>query len=402
MSPIFASLGSNYTPSLVGLALLQIFFPIKENQTQLSHKLAALFGGQVKLTYKGRDAIECALKAVGVMQGETVLTQAFCCSAIEEAIIRTGGEPLYADLAVDSLTPTVESLTAAWEQAKIKPKFLLLQHTLGTVGPVEEIYAWAKNKSILIIEDLAQCFGAVHQDGSLIGTKAAAVVLSFGRDKILDAVSGGAVVLRIDSAAEIRLPYLAHKLMQIKDMTYPLITWMIRLTHQIGLGKGIHWLCKKTGWMQSPTLAETEVASLQPPEYAPLVLEQFRQLENQLFHRQEIASVYYQELRDLSQLKILTNTSEIELGSNLRFPIQVSNPANLLSSLEKKGWHLKDRWYRQPVDGGVGFVSTQYVPRSCPQAEIFSQTCLNLPTHRYVSVAAAKQLCNLLKEILHD
>ena len=137
MKPIFNSLGSNYDHQFVWLSLRQLFWPQKDQTQVLKQKLDDLFAADSYLFYKGRDAIEFALLSFGIGQGDQVLTQAFSCFAIEEAIVRTQAEAVFVDIDQD-LNLTVATLEKALIKAT-RPKAVLVQNTLGSPAQIKKI-----------------------------------------------------------------------------------------------------------------------------------------------------------------------------------------------------------------------------------------------------------------------
>src|SRR5579859_7971278 len=352
--PIFHSLGSNYSLSFAVLALRQLFGSSAVATSKLKEKLESRYEGEAFLFYKGRDSIEFALRYFGIGEGDEVITQAFTCFAIEEAILRAGARPLYADLAKNQLNPSIQTLQHAFKLAS-KPKAILIQHTLGYPATIKEIAEWAHAQNLIVIEDVAQSFGASDTDGVEVGTYADVVICSFGRDKIVDAVSGGATIIKTRHIKKSLLnklhaqPGIFHVHGRVpfgivaRDMVYPFFTWMIRRTHQWGLGKVIFRLGRMTHILTSPIASPTSQTTSMPAADAVLVLSQLRNLPKQLEHRRALAQIY---------APLLKNAVDIEHGVSLRFPLVVSDPTKLIRTFVREHIYLSDRWYRTPVDSG--------------------------------------------------
>jgi perosamine synthetase len=398
--PIFNSLGSNYSWEFVWLALTQVFLPNKTTLTQLKEALTINSNDKIIFTYKGRDAIELALKGFGVQNHDQVLTQAFTCHAIEEAIKRTGAEPVYVDVDTQTWNPTPKQLDVALKKAP-HAKAVIIQHTLGLPAEIEAIQKWCKRHNLFLIEDLAQAYGAKDQSGQVLGMWGDATVLSFGRDKILDGVSGGAVIFKTDPLIRDVLdplplpPFTA----QIKDLLYPLITWLSRKTYNYG-GKLLVWTAKKCGLITSPVASPTKEAKALPSSLAALVLWQLRHLESQLQHRTFLAQLYLKELTTLKNeaIKPLVDDSVIARASNLRWSVALNKPQAVAQKLQLKHIFITDRWYRKPVDSGALNFAHSYLPGSCPQAEQLAQTILNLPTHRGITTQSVEIIVSELNK----
>lgn len=388
---INASLGAHYSNKFVCQSIKEFWltpFGIsnKRSLKQLKEELNNSFNGEIDLVYKGRDAIELCLRRYGIGEKDEVITQGLTCSAIEEAIDRAGATPVYADISSD-LNLNIETI----EKVKTKKtKAVIAQHSLGHPAQIEKISQWCKKNKILLIEDLAQSFGATDKNKELLGKNADAIILSFGRDKVIDAVTGGAVVFKTPPNKNKEKFKQPKKKIILKDLSYPFSTWLIRSTHKIGLGKLIHFIFKKIGLLSSPTVSPTKKISLMPNSVAKLVLHQLRNHKKTLKHRRKIAQIYLTSLSSL-KIKTVTNKKDLENGSLLRFALLVPNYKKLLSIWKKQNIHLSDRWYRQVVDCGKDNCSNFY-KNNCPNAKKISQQIINLPTHQKISISDANKI----------
>jgi len=419
--PLFNSLGSNYSHQYVELATQMFWWgDKKEAQTylQLLQRLEQRFQAEGLLLYKGRDAIELAVRAIVLSQAQLpgrrygVLTQGFACHAVEEGMLRSAVQPVYVDLAAGTLGPSVKTLEEGLRRAKAEGLTVLavfLQHTLGYINPRAEIFAWAKKYQLLIIEDLAQSFGAQDERDQELGQGADIVICSFGRDKVIDAVAGGAVFIRRHHQQFVKHlsllqpsvfpPFLAKK----KEMIYPKLTEFIRTTHAQGVGKVVFKIAKILGLFTSPLKAATTFSTKLPAEYAALALYQLDHLENQLRHRRQVAAVYIQEFQHQPEVTVLADLKKVDRDLHLRLPILFQDPADLykvLKHCQRQQIYLTDRWYRSVVDSGSLDRPSVYVTGTCPVAETTAQRLLNLPTHEKISLTDARRISTVIKQAL--
>lgn len=409
MRPIFNSLGSNYDRTDIWLSLKQLVWPNRRLKFKLKKKLEDKFDGKVKLLFSGRDAIEYLLKAYDIGKGDDVLTQAFSCSSVEEAILRVEARPVYFDLKKDQLQTSLKQVKKAYKLSQ-NAKAVILQHTLGYADEVGQIKHFCDENDLLLIEDLAQAVGAVDQARTALGAAADAVILSFGKDKILDGITGGAAIFKTNLKKQPKIPDwfalprdLSNKRLVVKLLIYPCLTRKIRLTYSFGLGKVLHRLAKKLKIIWTPIVSPHKHYQSYPAYFAPFVIKRLNQLEQQLSHRRKIAHYYFNQLKDCPQLSLPITQKDISHGTNLRFPLQLEKArqdnrelSNLINHLAKNQVYISDRWYRQPVDSGSVDFSSQYQPGSCPQAEVFSRSLLNLPTHRSIKIKQAEKITNLI------
>ena len=366
-------------------------------QNTLREELERRFGGEVHLLYKGRDAIQCALEAFNIGKGDEVFTQAFTCYAVEEAILRTGATPVFVDIERGGLNLSVESLKTACERAKT-PKAVIVQNALGIPADIRKIREWCDKNKLVLVEDLAQSIGAVSNEGKPLGSYGDVVVLSFGRDKVVDAVSGGAVIFREKVNRNLKLSGKVSLGTVIRDMVYPILTWKIRKTHKILLGKIILRLFRDVGLMTSAVSSPTKTAAPMPAPHAWLAAFQLRKLNKELEHRRKISKIYINRLSD--KANILTNGQVAERGANLRVPLRVEDPGDLVKYLAEKGIYLADRWYRSPVDCGDLSVESVYKQGSCSNAEKLSKEIVNLPTHIDVKKGDALRIARAINDYL--
>lgn len=395
--PLFNSLGSNYSARYVRLALKQLIWPDRSAPDRLTALLNERWPGKVQLVYKGRDAIEYALRVLKIGKGQAVITQAFSCHAIEEAIARTGATPIYADLDPVRLNPSPKTLEAAWRKSP-SIQAVIIQHTLGLPADIKRIRTWCDQHDVWLIEDLAQAAGGSDTTGTPLGSVADVVVLSFGRDKVIDGVAGGAVILRHPD-----LELLSRQLPQpprlavMQDLTYPVLTSLIRTWFSSGVGKIIWKVGRMTGWLRSPVASPTHHMTRLPASLAALAADQLAELAASLEHRRQIAQTYLHVWHKSPLVPPVYALTGIVAGAtHQRFLINTTEPTQVIHQAAAANIYISDRWYRQPVDSGSLNRATVYLVGSCPVAENLAHHCSNVPTHRGISATAAKRIAEAL------
>jgi len=106
----------------------------------------------------GTDALELALRAVGLGPGDEVLLQANTFVATAEAVARTGARPVFVDC--DERTALLDVAGAA-AAVGARTKAVLPVHLYGQLVPVELLRAALDDApQVTIVEDAAQCQGA--------------------------------------------------------------------------------------------------------------------------------------------------------------------------------------------------------------------------------------------------
>lgn len=405
MRPVYLSYGSHYTPEYFAAWARQLVRFRTDAPERLRQYLEKEFAGTARLTYKGRHAITLGLKAVvESVQSTVVYTQAFSCIAVEEGIRASGYTPQYVDIATGQLNLSVETLDRALSESGQKPGVVLVQHSLGFPADSAGIRAWCDAHGALLLEDVAQAYGAVCSDGMGVGARADIVVCSFGRDKIVDGVVGGAVIVsdRVPVATlpeQSALPAVSYR-SQLRDALIPGLLWMSRILTPLLIGKVLFTLLRKTHLLSSPVLTEYTQPHRLGVLPAAAVLAQLDSVQRRIAERAEIAAVYR---RLLDSQDHYAEVVDARLRPSwLRFPLEVTAPDTLAKSLARNGFHLTDRWYRKAVDGGTTQPTTVYRAGLAQQAERRAQTMLNLPTHGLVSSAGAEKLVHALVPLRSD
>ena len=428
MRPLFNSLGSNYFPECIRAASKSAWHPFTDTTKQVhavEQVVEQRFNGVAVAVYKGRDAVELALRAILELGKKSkdekkigVITQGLACHAIEEGVLRAHCVPIYVDLESGTLGPSVATIEEGLRWAKvhhIEVRAVFLQHTLGYANPVSEVRRLCDRYGLVLIEDLAQSFGAQDREGRELGSLADIVICSFGRDKVLDAVSGGAVIIKHGFFSLHTRELVAWKTTNyprlspprsavIKEMIYPNLTAMIRRTHASGLGKLLFQAAKALHLLTSPIASPTSAPTYLPAGYASVVLLQYQRLQIQLSHRRAVAAVYLEELKHVEGIQVLVRHEHVNHDVHLRVPVLFDDPEKMhavIIACQKVGIFLSDRWYRAVVDSGSLNYTSVYQNGSCPTAEYTAQRLLNVPTHQYTSIEHARMISRIIKEQLH-
>ncbi|OGH45761.1 MAG: hypothetical protein A3H50_02240 [Candidatus Levybacteria bacterium RIFCSPLOWO2_02_FULL_37_10] len=401
---VFNSLGSNYD---FGFAIRALFPEVAKLfllpgglGLDLKKYLEEKYDGEAILLFKGREAITLALKLLDLPKNSQVAINGFTCYAVYKAIEKAGCKPVLIDIPRDDLNLTRSDLVSTLTKNP-DIKVVIVQNTLGYPCDIDEISEICKEKNIFLIEDLAHSVGAKYKNGTEAGRVGDFVVLSFSQDKIIDGISGGALIIRnkiyqknIENS--FKNPSVA---LQLKDRFYPLLTFKIRIFYNVG-GKLFHFVLKKTKLLSTPMQGTLYKFSNLPEWYCNLINYQFNNSDKELRHRRKVAEIYS---RNLSK-KILSDSivKNIDLSANLRFPIFVENRQNLINYLKKDNIYISDIWYDAPI-APRRFMSEINYKNDCPNAEKISEKILNLPTHKNISEKQALQLSNLINSfVIHN
>jgi dTDP-4-amino-4,6-dideoxygalactose transaminase len=157
----------------------------------LEQEFAAFVGSQYALAVaSGGYAIGCALRAVGVKPGDTVLSNGFTLAPVPGAIASVGAEPLFVETA-DNLTIDLDDLEAQIEASAAK--YLLLSHMRGHLCDMDRLMTICDAAGVVVIEDCAHTMGATWQ-GTPSGRHGAVGCYSCQTYKHVNSGEGGLLV----------------------------------------------------------------------------------------------------------------------------------------------------------------------------------------------------------------
>ena len=147
----------------------------------------------------GTDALQLAIRALGISSGDEVITVSHTFFATVEAILYSGARPILVD--VDPKTFNMD-LVAATEAITPRTKAIMPVHLYGRTVDMKPLLALAKEKGLQIIEDACQAHGAVLDTGAKAGASGRVSAFSFYCSKNLGAYGeAGSITTNDDTLA---------------------------------------------------------------------------------------------------------------------------------------------------------------------------------------------------------
>jgi perosamine synthetase len=151
----------------------------------------------------GTAGLHLALRAVGVGDGDEVITSPFSFVASANVALYERARPVFADI-----DPVTLNLDPAAAEAAVteRTRALLPVHIFGYPADMPSFERIAAGHGLGIVEDACEALGAVHADGMAVGARGNPAVFGFYANKQLTTGEGGMVTLgapdmkaRIDS-----------------------------------------------------------------------------------------------------------------------------------------------------------------------------------------------------------
>jgi len=167
---------------------------------EFERRFAARIGSpHASAVSSGTAGLHLALRAVGVSDGDEVITSPFSFVASANVIVYERATPVFVD--IDPRTLTIDPAAVA---AAVGPRTtaLLPVHIFGWPADIEAL----EQHGLPIVEDACEALGAVHADGVAVGARGHPAVFAFYANKQMTTGEGGMVTMaraghkeRIDS-----------------------------------------------------------------------------------------------------------------------------------------------------------------------------------------------------------
>ena len=159
-------------------------------------------------TTNGTTALHATFEALGVGEGDAVITTPFSFVASANAIRLAGAEPVFAD--VDPETLTIDPAAVAEVLAERDDVVAVLPvHLYGMPAEMDRLRALADAHDVALVEDAAQAHGARYE-GEPVGSIGDAGCFSFYPTKNVTSAEGGIVTTDDPELAERLRRFIDH------------------------------------------------------------------------------------------------------------------------------------------------------------------------------------------------
>jgi len=139
----------------------------------------------------GSDALFLVLKALGIGEGDEVITVSHTFISTADAIVRNGAKPVFVDIEPDTYCMDVSGMEA---RITDKTRAILPVHLYGHPADMEPIIELAGRYGLRVVEDACQAHGAEYK-GRKVGSMGDAGCFSFYPIKNLGAYGDGGIVV---------------------------------------------------------------------------------------------------------------------------------------------------------------------------------------------------------------
>ncbi len=315
----------------------------------------------------GTSGLFLSLLALGLGQGDEVITSPFTFIASATTIMMTGARPVFVDIDPVSLNIDPQRIEAAMTE---RTKAILPVEVFGNPAGFDEICRVARRRRVAVVEDSCEALGSAL-GGKKAGTFGAISVFAFYPNKQITTGEGG-MILTDDGR-------LADACVSLRNQ---------------GRAPGGGWLAhERLGY--NFRLSDINCA---------LGVVQLSRIEEIKARRRQVAAWYREILADEDRLIVPQEEPGCEI-SWFVFVVQLA---------EKFGIEQRDRILREMTRQGIQvgnyfppvhlqpFIAERYGhrPGDFPVAESVSRRTIALPFHNHLTQDEAAIVCGTLRAIL--
>jgi perosamine synthetase len=314
----------------------------------------------------GSVAIDLALEALGIGEGDEVIVPTFTIISPVASIVKLGAKPVLIDSDLGSWNMDVNQI-----EAKITPKTkaIIVVHIYGLAVNMKPILELVKKHGLKIVEDAAEMHGQ-ECHGKACGSFGDISTFSFYPNKHITTGEGGMIVCDDDE--------LAQKIQSLRNLCFN----RERRFKHYELGTNARF------------------TNLQ----AAVGLAQLERLDEFVERKRKMGTYYLNALQDLQSVHLPTSTTDycdnifwvfgLILKKGTSFQTE-----DVVKQLADKGIHTRPFFYpmhQQPVFQKMGlFINEQY-----PVAEFMAENGFYIPSGLNLTEEQMKTVSEALLEIL--
>ena len=302
--------------------------------------------------HSGTAALHLALRALGVGQGDEVITVANSDPSTVAAIRFAGARPVLVDIEPHSFNIDPAALTAAMTP---RTRAVMPVHMYGRPAEMTPILEVARRHRLLVIEDAALAAGAIYRDRKA-GAWGDAACFSFAPGKVLGAFGWGGMVMTGDDEVARRLRMLRAYGENPEKYPPPSAGFRFATLHP-----------EVQGW-------NVRLDTLQ----AAVLLVKLPHLDSMIEERQAVAARYRAGLRGTPV--IVTDDPPYLRNAYRNFVIRVKNRNAVRRSLYDAGIPTGTH-YIPPAHLQPAFQDLGYPKGSLPATERAAEELLTLPIY---------------------
>jgi perosamine synthetase len=355
---------------------------------EFEQKFAAYAGTRFAVaTNSGTSALHLCVRALGIAEGDEVITTSFSFVASTNCLLYERATPVFVDIDPGTLNISPEKIREAiardyaWDCEKRRLinrwtggvlKAILPVHVFGLPSDMRAIVVMAREFNLHVIEDACEALGSTCR-GRHVGTFGDAAAFAFYPNKQMTTAEGGMVVTNH--------PRIAHLCRSLRNQ-----------------GRD-----EDAGWLRHDRLGfNYRLSEL----HCALGLAQIERIDELLVARARVAAIYSHELADVESIRLPGKYVDtvrswfvyvIQLRCESAQPVRDLVIARLLESgigCQAYFPPIHEQPYLQHIRERVGpFL---------PLTRVASQSCIALPFFASMTSEQVREVCTVLKRILGE
>lgn len=311
----------------------------------------------------GTAGLHLAILAIGLQQGDEVITSPMTFLASSNCILYGGGIVKFADIEQDTANIDPEEIQ---KQITKKTRGIIPVHFAGQSCDMEKIHEFANKNNLFVIEDAAHAIGSNYKDSKVGSCKYSDMtVFSFHPVKTITTAEGGAITTNNEELYKKLLALRSHGMYKDGEMAD---NWKYEM-RTLGFNYRL-----------------TDVQ-------AALGISQMEKLDKFKERRREIVEYYNKNLG----LEHLIEKKFSNACFHL-YPVMVQDRENFYHKAKKAGLNLQVHYipvHTQPYYKNLGFKEGDF-----PKAENYYKQCISLPLYFDLKDSDLKEIVKRIKGIL--
>lgn len=317
----------------------------------------------------GTDALVVSLKAMGIGEGDEVITTPFTFFATAESISAVGATPVFVDVNKEDFNINVSKIE---EKITSKTKAIMPVHIFGQSCDMDAINEIAKKYNLFVIEDACQAIGGKYK-GKRIGALGDVACFSFFPTKNLGcAGDGGMIVTNNDNLATIIRALRTHGSGENGQKAYNLINNIDEEIAKVeNANDTVYNPLKYYNYLIG---FNTRLDAIQ----AAILRVKLKEIDNWNSKRREIVEIYNEALKD-QPLVTPFSSEDVEHVYHM-YILQSENREEVLKGLKDKGV-ATGVYYPIPLHLQKVYKNLGYKEGDMPVAEYLSHRTFAIPVY---------------------
>lgn len=307
--------------------------------------------------------LHLAMLAIGIQQGDEVITSPMTFLASSNCVLYTGGTVIFADIDTDTANINPEEIK---NQITDKTKAIIPVHFAGQSCDMAEISKIAKENNLFVVEDAAHAIGSDYKDTKVGSCKYSDMtIFSFHPVKTITTGEGGAITTNNKELYEKLLALRSHGMHKDGEM-------------------GSNWKYEMRDLGYNYRLTDIQAA---------LGITQLKKLDKFKKRRREIVD-YYNKNLGLPHLK----EKEFSNACFHLYPVMVRDREKFYHKAKEIGLNLQVHYipvHTQPYYKDLGFNEGDF-----SNAEIYYKKCISLPVYPDLTNRDLKEIVKRIKGLI--